>query len=345
MITSPAATIPVTVVGGFLGAGKTTFLNHLLKTSGARYAVLVNDFGAVNIDASLIARHDGATMTLTNGCVCCSIGGGFIETLGKILDDKIPFDHIIIEASGVGDPWRIAEIALVEPSLRLNAVIVLADASRIDSLLMDSRVGDTVRNQFERADLVLLNKIDLLDRASARAARNAIVSLRDGLNIIETSQHTMPDLPVGPSRIVSRFSASEAIDVANHERQFRRWSYRRNDAFDRVRLEIALEALPPQLLRLKGHCRLAGEANASLLQMMGQDWSLTPADVAEQTGILLVGVGIDDLPDAADLDTILDRALTSTSDVPSISIMNNNSEFQSQGTQFHSLREGQIPCR
>lgn len=115
---SPAtAAIPVTIVGGFLGAGKTTFLNHLLKTSGARYAVLVNDFGAVNIDASLIARHDGTTMTLANGCVCCSIGDGFLDTLGNVLDARIPFDHIIIEASGVGDPWRIAEIALIEPSL------------------------------------------------------------------------------------------------------------------------------------------------------------------------------------------------------------------------------------
>src|ERR1700742_142139 len=110
---SPAKT-PLTVIGGFLGAGKTTLLTHLLKPGRSRTAVLVNDFGAVNIDAGLIARHDGATMTLTNGCVCCSIGGGFFETLGSILDAPTAFDHIVIEASGVGDPWRIAEIALVE---------------------------------------------------------------------------------------------------------------------------------------------------------------------------------------------------------------------------------------
>jgi G3E family GTPase len=344
--TSPAK-IPVTVVGGFLGAGKTTFLNHLLKTSDARYAVLVNDFGAVNIDASLIAQHDGATMTLTNGCVCCSIGGGFIETLGKILDDGIPFDHIIIEASGVGDPWRIAEIALVEPSLRLNAVIVLADASRIETLLVDARVGDTVRNQFARADLVLLNKIDLLDRASARAAYAAISALRDGLHIIETSEHTMPDLPAGAPKTVSRFSATEALDVADHERLFRRWSYQRNGAFDRVRLEAALEQLPPQLLRLKGHCLLVGETEPAVLQMVGQDWALTAAatsDLPDQPGILLVGVGTDDLPDTAELDTILDRALASISDAPSIHITNDNGGLQPSTTRFHSLREGQSRC-
>lgn len=324
MTAAPPATaaIPVTIVGGFLGAGKTTFLNHLLKTSAARYAVLVNDFGAVNIDASLIVRHDGTTMTLANGCVCCSIGDGFLNTLGNVLDAKTPFDHIIIEASGVGDPWRIAEIALIEPSLRLNAVIVLADASRIAALLADARIGDTVRNQFKRADLVLLNKIDLLDRAEARRAHAVVNSLRDGLRIIETSEHTMPDLPPGNQGTVSRFKAAEAFDTTDHERQFRRWSYQRDGAFDRKRLEGQLAQLPPQLLRLKGQCRLVRESGASLLQMVGQDWELTPAPAGEkpeQAGILLVGVGTDDLPDAASLDAILDSALVSATDASATS--------------------------
>lgn len=332
MTGTPREGIPVTVVGGFLGAGKTTFLNHLLRTGGTRYAVLVNDFGAVNIDADLIAHHDGTTMTLTNGCVCCSVGSGFIDMLGKILDDRIPFDHIVIEASGVGDPWRIAEIALVEPGLRLNAVVVLADATRIATLLADPRVGDTVRSQFERADLVLLNKIDLLDRAGARAAHKAVAALRDGLRIIETSEHTMPDLPAGAQKTISRFRATEALDAADHERQFRRWSYSRSGTFDRRRLETMLQQLPPQLLRLKGHCRLAGEPRASLLQMVGQDWSLTPADsggMSGQGGIQLVGIGTDDLPDTPDLDAVLDLAIASASDAPSILVTNDNGGRQS----------------
>lgn len=308
------AKTPVTVIGGFLGAGKTTFLNHLLRTGGARYAVLVNDFGAVNIDAGLIARHDGATMTLTNGCVCCSIGGGFIETLGRILDEPVPFDHIIIEASGVGDPWRIAEIALVEPSLRLNAVIVIADASRIESLLKDPRVGDTVRNQFDRCDLVLLNKIDLVDQATRTAAHAAVTALRDGLRIVETSQHDMPDLPLAESAPRSRFQAEAVSEIAGHERDFRRWCYRRDGAFDRARLQSALADLPPSLLRLKGQCRFIGEDEAALLQLVGRDWSLTPAADGEfsdlpEAGILLIGVGAADLPEASELDLILDRAL------------------------------------
>jgi G3E family GTPase len=317
MTTASRATIPVTVVGGFLGAGKTTFLNHLLRGGGERYAVLVNDFGAVNIDAGLIIQHDGTTMTLTNGCVCCSIGDGFLETLGRILDNDIPFNHIIIEASGVGDPWRIAEIALVEPSLRLNAVIVVADAARISDLLVDTRVGDTVRNQFAHCNLVLLNKVDLLTRASVAAACAEVTALRQGMQIVETTEHTLPDLPNGEHQPVPRFTATEAGDRADHERVFRRWSYRRSGAFDLAKLESALSALPPQLLRLKGPCRLAGGA-ASLLQMVGQDWALSPApdDMPGQDDIMLVGVGTDALPDVAALDAILDGALVDVSQTP-----------------------------
>jgi G3E family GTPase len=336
-MTGKPPTIPVTVVGGFLGAGKTTYLNHLLRTGRSRYAVLVNDFGAVNIDAGLIARHDGTTMTLTNGCVCCSIGGGFLETLGRILDEKIPFDHIIIEASGVGDPWRIAEIALVEPGLRLNAVIVLADATRIAALLVDPRVGDTVRNQFERCDLVLLNKTDLTDANATREASAAVAALRGGMKIVETSEQSMPDLPQAGRKATSPFRADAVPDIADHEQQFKRWQYRRSGTFDRAPLETALRALPPQLLRLKGRCTFAGDSGPSLLQMVGGDWSLTPVEATEHD-ILLVGVGTDDLPDPALLDRILDRALAAPRafahhggiQPPAISI---------------PLREGQIPCR
>ncbi|CAN5436242.1 GTP-binding protein [soil metagenome] len=339
-MTKTPPTIPVTVVGGFLGAGKTTFLNHLLKTSRSRYAVLVNDFGEINIDAGLIAQHDGATMTLTNGCVCCSIGGGFIETLGAVLDNAVAFDHIIIEASGVGDPWRIAEIALVEPSLRLNAVIVLADATRIETLLRDARVGATVRNQFERANLVLLNKTDLIDKAATCAASAAISALRDGMRIIATSEQAMPDLPMADRTLASPFRADPAPAGANHEQTFRRWSYRRIGVFDRVRLKDALRELPSSLLRLKGSCLFAGDSAPSLLQMVGGDWSLTRLDQLP-SAITLVGVGTDELPETAELDRILDRALNSAL----LPFINDNGGVQSPAPPFHLSREGHTPCR
>ncbi|WP_315831297.1 GTP-binding protein [Bradyrhizobium prioriisuperbiae] len=309
---SPAA-IPVTVIGGFLGAGKTTFLNHLLASGTARTAVLVNDFGEINIDATLIARHDGTTMTLTNGCVCCSIGGGFIETLGRLLDETTAFDHIVIEASGVGDPWRIAEIALVESSLRLSRVIVVADAARITQLVADVRVGDTVRNQFARCDVVLLNKSDLVDTVGLDTARQTVTAIRPGIPILVTSRDAMPlltSLAVALPGTGFRADAADA-DAPNHDVDFRRWAYRRNGAFDRRRLATAVAQLPPQLLRLKGSCRLADESSAAVFQMVDKTWSLSPATepAASTPGIVLVGVGTRDLPSADQLDSILDGAL------------------------------------
>lgn len=306
---------PVTVIGGFLGAGKTTFLNQLLAAGGARYAVLVNDFGEINIDAGLIASHDGTTMSLINGCVCCSIGGGFLETLGSLLDSGRQFDHIVIEASGVGDPWRIAEIALVEPVLRLNRVIVLADATRIGQLIADARVGDTVRNQFAKCDVVLVSKGDLAGEAGLEHARREILSIRPDAVIEIAARDVMSNLlATKQSREPGRFRAEAvASNTAGHEAEFRRWAYCRDGAFDRERLAVALKELPPQLLRLKGACRIAGENEDRPLtfQMVDRVWSLLPAssDQRSSSSITLVGVGTCDLPPAPDLDAILDIAL------------------------------------
>ncbi len=189
----PAASGPrcmLTVIGGFLGAGKTTFLNRILTTTQGRTAVLVNDFGAVNVDAGLIAGNDGRTLRLTNGCVCCSLADGFIDTLMRVLAE--PFEHIIIEASGVADPWAIAEIAMVEPSLALAGVIVLADAARLPALLGDNRVGDTVRTQIRAADIVVLNKIDLVDAAGLAAARAALAAVKPQLRIVDAVDASLP---------------------------------------------------------------------------------------------------------------------------------------------------------
>ncbi|MGX7743088.1 CobW family GTP-binding protein [Rhodopseudomonas parapalustris] len=313
-MTAASATISVTVIGGFLGAGKTTFVNHLLRSGGPRTAVLVNDFGEVNIDATLIASHDGTTMTLTNGCICCSIGTSFIDTMCKVVDAAVPFERIVIEASGVGDPWKIAEIALIEPSLRLDQVIVLADASRIAQLVDDARVGDTVRGQFERCDVVLLNKTDLVDCDALAAAQAAVQRLRPDVRIVATAQGAMPTLaeletPVATSGF--RADAAEPGPI-DHGSTFKSWAYRRAGRFDRNRLACAVDKLPPQLLRLKGSCRLAGEDDAKVFQMVESVWSLSSADTGvAEPGIVLIGVGTADLPAPAELDAILDRALAS----------------------------------
>ena len=123
----------MTVIGGFLGAGKSTLLNRLLAGAGAsarRIAVLVNDFGAINVDATLVtAGPDTQVLPLSNGCVCCQIGGDLTAALIGVLTMTPAPQAIVIEASGVADPWRIAQVALIDPGLSLEAVLVLVDVS------------------------------------------------------------------------------------------------------------------------------------------------------------------------------------------------------------------------
>jgi G3E family GTPase len=205
----------LTVVGGFLGAGKTTLLNHLLRQTEQRLAMLVNDFGAINIDAELVASHDGNTISLANGCICCSIGDSLVEALVGITRHPSLPDHIIIEASGVADPARIAELARLDSALDLSGVIVLADAERLTQLLRDKYVADVVEQQFKAADLVILNKVDRVSEDERHAAAASLRRECCGARLIEAvAARVPPEIVLGLGRAADtpRFAGLPAAD-------------------------------------------------------------------------------------------------------------------------------------
>lgn len=155
--------LPVTVVSGYLGAGKTTLINHLLRNAnGRRLAVLVNEFGDLSIDEDLIEAEEDGLMSISGGCVCCAFGGDMIGVLEDIRDSTPGFDHVLLEASGVALPGSImATVGFVE-GLRADASVVLADAEQIRRNATNKYLSDTVLRQLEQADILLLTKTDLV---------------------------------------------------------------------------------------------------------------------------------------------------------------------------------------
>jgi len=158
--------IPVTVLTGYLGAGKTTLLNRILtEQHGRRYAVIVNEFGEIGIDNDLVVGADEEIFEMNNGCICCTVRGDLIRIIEGLLKRRGKFDAIIVETTGVADPAPVAQTFFVDADVkkaaRLDAVVTLADAKFLAQRLADA---PEAKNQIAFADVIVLNKTDLVTR-------------------------------------------------------------------------------------------------------------------------------------------------------------------------------------
>lgn len=165
--------VPMTLLGGYLGSGKTTVLNDLLRRTDRAIAVLVNDVGEINIDAALLWRRSGDTIELTDGCVCCSIKDSLSATLAELRARPTAPDHVIIELSGVADPTQVVPWANSD-GFRLDSVVVLADATSFVERLGDERTQPLILRQLEPADLVIVSKSELVTADERSAVRDAV---------------------------------------------------------------------------------------------------------------------------------------------------------------------------
>lgn len=178
--------IPVQLVTGFLGAGKTTYMNRLLEATDERLLVIVNELGSVNIDEQLIVKMDQEQIELSNGCICCSIQSDLSKTFYQ-LASKNTFDRIVIETTGVADPAPIIQTIYYDDYLRtrfkLTAILTVVDASQLDRELFIEGI-----HQIAYADVILLNKVDLVDADALEQAHERINALNPTVRVIETVQ-------------------------------------------------------------------------------------------------------------------------------------------------------------
>lgn len=272
-------TIPYTVIGGYLGAGKTTLLNNLLRNNeGLRLAVLVNDFGDINLDADLVVNNDGETINLASGCICCTLADGFMQALARLRDHADRIDHIIVEASGVSDPVKIGQYGAIL-DYALAGVIVLADAEQIRDKAANKYVGETVIRQLRGADILVLNKVDLVPPSELAVVRQWLAAVAPGIRIIATNNGQVP-LAVLLGTHTAAPDADKTGDEHDHQAHKHTEMYETRSLvakapIEREKVTVLLNALPEGILRAKGFVYLADDPTICyVLQLVGNRWEL-----------------------------------------------------------------------
>jgi G3E family GTPase len=197
---TPPARTPVTVLTGYLGAGKTTLLNRILsEPHGRRYAVVVNEFGEIGIDNHLVVNADEEVFEMNNGCICCTVRGDLIRIIGELMKRK-DFDGIIVETTGLADPAPVAQTFFVDDEVReraaLDGIVTVVDAKHILRRLEDSHEAE---EQVAFADLILLNKTDLVDEATLAVVEARIRAMNPFAVIRRTERCS-----VDPSDVLGR---------------------------------------------------------------------------------------------------------------------------------------------
>lgn len=273
-----ARPIPFTLITGFLGAGKTTLINRLLAGQhGLRLAVLVNDFGAINIDKSLIRSRDSETLSLTNGCACCSIAGGLTRTLLRLTEGDQRPDAILLEASGVAEPNAIAHIALSNPSLRLDSVVVVLDAETVRGHAEHGHYGCTVTRQIVAADVAILNKRDLISEEESKDLKAWLCEKNPRCRVIESVQaNVTADAVLGLTLPASSLPPiDEPNYLSDHVCNFQSWTITHDKPWDARKLLAIIPQLPAGIIRAKGLLWLSDDPECRhVFQLVGDRWTL-----------------------------------------------------------------------
>ena len=281
--------IPVTVIGGYLGAGKTTLINHLLHHAGGmQLAILVNDFGDLPIDATLIESRDGNVISLSGGCVCCSYGNDLQGALVQLKETDSAPDQIVIEASGVALPGAIGSSITLMRYLRLHGVITLVDASTLLTNAKDKYLKDTIERQLSDADLVVVNKSDLINEDDLHSITSLIASINPTVEVV-ASEHSRVATELILDNLLRESAASSVALTEAHLEHFESHAI---DLPERVDVQAVATYLSTQVgavLRAKGFVRDLDGA-LKTLQVVGQRATVSEAPEDAVPGLVCIGI-------------------------------------------------------
>ena len=273
---------PITLIIGPLGSGKTTLLRHILAVQAGKIAIVMNEFGEIAIDTKVIEGKNVRIAELGGGCVCCSLLGEFEAAVNEIIE-KIAPERIVVETTGLAEPEALVfNIQEALPQCRLDGVVSVIDA---DMLVRFPELGHTTRLQIEGADILLLNKIDLVDAKQIQPLETKLREINSTAAIVRTVRCQIdPELLFGIGR-------EKKVVPPEHEHQseFESFAFSSDRTFFRDGFEGFADALPGNVIRAKGFVRFFD--GAQLFNFVAGRWELEPFE-ADRTELVFIGKNV-----------------------------------------------------